>query len=81
MHIVIDRVQGASLANLSIEAPGHSPNTDGIHIGDSTNVIIEHCVIGTGMDLLYIYIFHPIHYNLFVFFLIIRTALITQLGI
>lgn len=53
MHIVIDGVQGAHLTNLNIEAPGHSPNTDGIHVGESTNVTIEHCVIGTGMYLFY----------------------------
>lgn len=50
MHIVLDGVQGARLANLKIEAPGHSPNTDGIHIGESTDVNIEHCTIGTGDD-------------------------------
>ncbi|KAK1363383.1 Glycoside hydrolase, family 28 [Heracleum sosnowskyi] len=50
MHIVLDGVQGAHLTDLKIEAPSHSPNTDGIHIGKSTNVSIDHCTIGTGDD-------------------------------
>ncbi|WOH10480.1 hypothetical protein DCAR_0729949 [Daucus carota subsp. sativus] len=50
MHIVIDGVQGAHIANLNIEAPADSPNTDGIHIGESTDVHIQNCTIGTGDD-------------------------------
>lgn len=54
MHIVIDGVQGAHIANLNIEAPADSPNTDGIHIGESTDVHIQNCTIGTGMYLLFV---------------------------
>ncbi|KAL1804367.1 hypothetical protein ACET3Z_033014 [Daucus carota] len=50
MHIVLNGVQTAYLSYLKIEAPGHSPNTDGIHIGESTDVHIQHCNIGTGDD-------------------------------
>uniref|UniRef100_A0A166BVA7 Polygalacturonase n=1 Tax=Daucus carota subsp. sativus TaxID=79200 RepID=A0A166BVA7_DAUCS len=50
MHIVLNGVQTAYFSYLKIEAPGHSPNTDGIHIGESTDIHIEHCNIGTGDD-------------------------------
>nr|TKW37455.1 hypothetical protein SEVIR_1G048800v2 [Setaria viridis] len=41
-NVVVDKV--------TIKAPGDSPNTDGIHIGDSTNVTISGTTIGTGDD-------------------------------
>ncbi|XP_073024458.1 exopolygalacturonase-like [Primulina eburnea] len=36
--------------NIHITAPGDSPNTDGIHIGNSNNVRIEKASIATGDD-------------------------------
>ncbi|VFQ82296.1 unnamed protein product [Cuscuta campestris] len=36
--------------NVTVTAPGDSPNTDGIHIGKSTNVRISSSVIATGDD-------------------------------
>lgn len=38
------------MSNIRISAPGDSPNTDGIHIGDSTNINIFHSTISTGDD-------------------------------
>ncbi|XP_062221249.1 exopolygalacturonase-like [Phragmites australis] len=35
---------------VTITAPEDSPNTDGIHIGDSTNITIKATTIGTGDD-------------------------------
>lgn len=50
MHVVLDGVKSAYISDLKIEAPSHSPNTDGIHIGESTDIHIQHCNIGTGDD-------------------------------
>ncbi|TVU32934.1 hypothetical protein EJB05_24699, partial [Eragrostis curvula] len=41
-HVLVEKV--------NISAPGDSPNTDGIHIGDSVNVTIKDTTIGTGDD-------------------------------
>lgn len=41
-NVVIDKV--------TIKAPGDSPNTDGIHIGDSSNVTISGTTIAVGDD-------------------------------
>ncbi|AQK60033.1 hypothetical protein ZEAMMB73_Zm00001d053662 [Zea mays] len=41
-NVVIDKV--------TIKAPGNSPNTDGIHIGDSSNVTISGTTIAVGDD-------------------------------
>ncbi|KAG6466865.1 hypothetical protein ZIOFF_075361 [Zingiber officinale] len=38
------------IESVTISAPGDSPNTDGIHIADSTNVTITNATIGTGDD-------------------------------
>lgn len=39
-----------TLDSIRISAPGDSPNTDGIHIADSTNIQVSNSVIGTGDD-------------------------------
>ncbi|GFY88273.1 pectin lyase-like superfamily protein [Actinidia rufa] len=50
MHFVISRCESVRLTDIQISAPGDSPNTDGIHITGSTNVVLENCKIGTGDD-------------------------------
>ncbi|CAN6229199.1 unnamed protein product [Urochloa humidicola] len=50
MHVVILESSGASVSGLSITAPGSSPNTDGIHVERSQNVLITSSNIGTGDD-------------------------------
>lgn len=49
-HILIEGCDGIHIENLIIEAPGNSPNTDGIHIQASHNVIINNTIIGSGDD-------------------------------
>ncbi|KAF8399418.1 hypothetical protein HHK36_015283 [Tetracentron sinense] len=51
MHISFERSTGIYASNLTITAPGNSPNTDGIHIKKMCeNVFIDHSQIGTGDD-------------------------------
>ncbi|XP_050207132.1 probable polygalacturonase At1g80170 isoform X2 [Mercurialis annua] len=50
MNFVIARSASIRVSKVLVSAPGDSPNTDGIHITDSTNVILQDCKIGTGDD-------------------------------
>ncbi|KAL3723242.1 hypothetical protein ACJRO7_035428 [Eucalyptus globulus] len=50
MHIAIEGSTRVTAANLTITSPGHSPNTDGIHIQRSQHVLVRDCYIGTGDD-------------------------------
>nr|CAB3487935.1 unnamed protein product [Digitaria exilis] len=50
MHIAIQNSTAVNVTGLTITAPGTSPNTDGIHIGESHNVHITSSSIGTGDD-------------------------------
>ena len=52
MHVVFDSCDMVHISNVSIDAPGDSPNTDGIHLKESTHVNIEFCSIRTGIYLL-----------------------------
>ncbi|XP_020245232.1 polygalacturonase ADPG2-like [Asparagus officinalis] len=49
-HISIFKSSGVQLRNLTILAPGESPNTDGIHIEESQQAEISNSIIGTGDD-------------------------------
>uniref|UniRef100_A0ACD5U3X1 Uncharacterized protein n=1 Tax=Avena sativa TaxID=4498 RepID=A0ACD5U3X1_AVESA len=49
-HINIYKSEDLKIKNLTITAPGDSPNTDGIHIGDSSNIDVTATTIGTGDD-------------------------------
>ncbi|GAU51490.1 hypothetical protein TSUD_94340 [Trifolium subterraneum] len=49
-HISINYCKDASISNLHIIAPEDSPNTDGIDIGSSTNVLINNSTMKTGDD-------------------------------
>ncbi|KAL6334025.1 hypothetical protein AAG906_000079 [Vitis piasezkii] len=49
-HVVIFNINGATISNLNIIAPKESPNTDGIDIGQSTNIQLHYCNIKTGDD-------------------------------
>lgn len=49
MHFTISRSDTIRVSGVRIRSPRDSPNTDGIHISDSTNIAIQNCRIGTGM--------------------------------
>ncbi|XWS72660.1 hypothetical protein CRYUN_Cryun02cG0059400 [Craigia yunnanensis] len=49
-HIGVHNCNGVSISNLHIIAPADSPNTDGIDISSSTQVLISDSFIGTGDD-------------------------------
>ncbi|CAH2066578.1 unnamed protein product [Thlaspi arvense] len=50
MHLSISRSHTVRISRVMVTSPGDSPNTDGIHITASTNVIIQDCKISTGDD-------------------------------
>ncbi|XP_057793407.1 exopolygalacturonase-like [Salvia miltiorrhiza] len=49
-HFAINNCQGVAITNVGITAPGNSPNTDGIHLQASENIIISNTNIATGDD-------------------------------
>ncbi|RDX93246.1 Pentatricopeptide repeat-containing protein, chloroplastic, partial [Mucuna pruriens] len=50
MHFTISRCDSVRIRGVKVSSPGDSPNTDGIHVSESTNVIIQDSKIGTGDD-------------------------------
>ncbi|KAK7263947.1 hypothetical protein RJT34_31546 [Clitoria ternatea] len=50
MHVTFQSCFNVIVSNLDIRAPGDSPNTDGIHVADTQNIVISNSVIGTGDD-------------------------------
>ncbi|XP_062218095.1 probable polygalacturonase At1g80170 [Phragmites australis] len=50
MHLTVSRSRNVRVAGLHVEAPADSPNTDGIHVAESTAVTIQSCRIATGDD-------------------------------
>ncbi|XP_050387211.1 probable polygalacturonase At3g15720 [Argentina anserina] len=49
-HISISSCNDVEISDILIKAPEDSPNTDGIDISTSTNIIIKQSFIGTGDD-------------------------------
>ncbi|CAL9185390.1 unnamed protein product, partial [Musa hybrid cultivar] len=49
-HVHVLKSRNITFDSIRISAPGDSPNTDGIHIADSTNIQVANSVIGTGDD-------------------------------
>ncbi|XP_042495425.1 exopolygalacturonase-like [Macadamia integrifolia] len=49
-HVTIGQSNDFIIHDVKITAPGSSPNTDGIHISDSTGITVTNSVIGTGDD-------------------------------
>ncbi|CAH8361492.1 unnamed protein product [Eruca vesicaria subsp. sativa] len=50
MNFIIARSNSVRVSKVIVSSPGDSPNTDGIHITGSTNVVLQDCKIGTGDD-------------------------------
>lgn len=50
MHVTFEGCFNVIVSNLVIRAPGDSPNTDGIHVADTQNIVISNTDIGTGDD-------------------------------
>ncbi|KAI3464320.1 hypothetical protein Pfo_020983 [Paulownia fortunei] len=50
MNFVIARSESVRVTGVKVSSPKDSPNTDGIHITGSTNVVLRNCKIGTGDD-------------------------------
>ncbi|GAB4828077.1 hypothetical protein Ancab_034992 [Ancistrocladus abbreviatus] len=50
MHVVFKECVNVIASNLMISAPGHSPNTDGIHVTGTRNIRIINSLIETGDD-------------------------------
>ncbi|KAG8363114.1 hypothetical protein BUALT_BualtUnG0003000 [Buddleja alternifolia] len=49
-HFNIFACEDMEFSHVRLRAPANSPNTDGIHIGSSTNIKISHSIITTGDD-------------------------------
>ncbi|BBH07346.1 Pectin lyase-like superfamily protein [Prunus dulcis] len=52
IHLSFQKCMNVQASNLSIIAPEKSPNTDGIHVTDTQNILITNSVIATGDDCL-----------------------------
>ncbi|KAL8171741.1 hypothetical protein V2J09_023545 [Rumex salicifolius] len=50
MHMTVTDCTRVQVSNMSLVAPSDSPNTDGIHITSSKNVVVRNSVIKTGDD-------------------------------
>ncbi|KAL2330769.1 hypothetical protein Fmac_018350 [Flemingia macrophylla] len=50
MHVRFQRCHNVTASNLIVKSPEHSPNTDGIHVTDTKNIVIMNSAIGTGDD-------------------------------
>ncbi|KAK8444472.1 hypothetical protein SEVIR_9G140100v4 [Setaria viridis] len=49
-HMNVFQCKDLVIKDVTVTAPGDSPNTDGIHMGDSTGISIVNTVIGVGDD-------------------------------
>ncbi|KAL6850075.1 hypothetical protein ACP4OV_020702 [Aristida adscensionis] len=49
-HMNVFHCNGVTIKDVTVSAPGDSPNTDGIHMGDSSSVTITGTTIGVGDD-------------------------------
>ncbi|EXC20044.1 hypothetical protein L484_015722 [Morus notabilis] len=50
IQVSLEHSKHVKVSNLTITAPRDSPNTDGIHVTDTQDIVISKCVIETGDD-------------------------------
>ncbi|CAN1318727.1 Polygalacturonase ADPG1 [Linum perenne] len=50
INFVISHCNSVRITDVLVSGPGDSPNTDGIQITESTNVVLQDTKIGTGND-------------------------------
>jgi polygalacturonase len=50
IHVTVQSSTGVAIVDTAVSAPGDSPNTDGIHIKQSSDVTVRNARIGTGDD-------------------------------
>ncbi|KAK1646185.1 hypothetical protein QYE76_063990 [Lolium multiflorum] len=50
IHVTVQSSTGVAIVDTAVLAPGDSPNTDGIHIKQSSDVTVRNARIGTGDD-------------------------------
>lgn len=48
MHLIFHGCENVRATNIRITAPESSPNTDGIHVTGTRNILIDNCLIETG---------------------------------
>ncbi|CAN6467216.1 unnamed protein product [Victoria cruziana] len=49
-HLKFDSCTGVTVTNISISSPATSPNTDGIHLQNSKDVLLHHSKLASGDD-------------------------------
>lgn len=49
IHVSFHDSVNVKVSGLNVTAPGDSPNTDGIHVTNTQNILISNSVIGTGI--------------------------------
>ncbi|KAK4748931.1 hypothetical protein SAY87_015517 [Trapa incisa] len=54
MHLIFQKCKNVKALNLLVHAPENSPNTDGIHITDTENILIKNSVIRTDNSAAYV---------------------------
>lgn len=48
IHVSFEKCNDVQASGLTVAAPENSPNTDGIHVTRTQNILITNSVIGTG---------------------------------
>ncbi|XP_047974933.1 polygalacturonase-like [Salvia hispanica] len=50
IHVSIESCRDVEVSRIVVNAPEKSPNTDGIHVADTQDIMISNCIIATGDD-------------------------------
>ncbi|WOK97992.1 polygalacturonase-like [Canna indica] len=49
-HMQVFKSNYVTFNSIRVTAPGDSPNTDGLHIAESSNIVVNNAVVDTGDD-------------------------------